>query len=106
MSLHEKLQKTDAFILSEVCCLPGLHALTKQIATWERIMWQRTEGGLWSRASKRDFPGSPVVKACPSNAASAGSILGQGAKIPHASQSRNQNINNRSNIATNSIKIL
>jgi len=54
----------------------------------------------------RDFPGSPVVKACPSNAASAGSILGQGAKIPHASQSRNQNINNRSNIATNSIKIL
>ena len=63
MSLHEMLQKTDAFILSEVCCLPGLHALTKQIATWERIMWQRTEGGLWSRASKRDFPGSPVVKA-------------------------------------------
>ena len=50
MSLHEMLQKTDAFILSEVCCLPGLHALTKQIAMWERIMWQRIEGGLWSRA--------------------------------------------------------
>ena len=63
MSLHEMLQKTDAVILSEVCCLPGLHALKKQIATWERIMWQRIEGGLWSRASKRDFPGSPVVKA-------------------------------------------
>ena len=54
----------------------------------------------------RDFPGSPVVKAYPSSAASAGSILGQGAKIPHASQSRNQNINNRSNIITNSIKAL
>ena len=55
--LHERLQKTDAFILSELCCLPGLHALMKQIATWERIIWQRIEGGLWSRASKRDlFP--------------------------------------------------
>ena len=58
------------------------------------------------KTGMRDFPGSPVVKTCPSNAASAGSILGQGAKILHASQSRNQNIHNRSNIATNSIKIL
>ena len=54
----------------------------------------------------RDFPGTPVVKTCPSNAAGVGSMLGQGAKIPYASQSRNQTINNRSNIITNSIKIL
>ena len=35
---------------------------------------------------KRDLPGSPVVKTSPSNAGSASSIPGQGAKMPHASQ--------------------
>ena len=39
-----------------------------------------------------DFPGGPVVKTSPSNAGGAGSILGQGAKIPHASWPKNQNI--------------
>ena len=33
----------------------------------------------------RDFPGGPVVETSPSNARSAGSISGLGAKIPHAS---------------------
>ena len=32
-----------------------------------------------------DFPGRPVVKTSPSNAGGAGSIPGEGAKIPHAS---------------------
>ena len=32
----------------------------------------------------RDFPGGPVVKKLPSSAGDAGSILGQGTKIPHA----------------------
>ena len=40
----------------------------------------------------RDFPGSPVVRTLPSNAGGAGSIPGQGAKIPHASWPKNQNI--------------
>ena len=40
----------------------------------------------------KDFPGSPVVKTLPSNARGVGSIPGQGAKIPHASQPKNQNI--------------
>ena len=40
-----------------------------------------------------DFPGSPVVKTLPSNAGGAGLIPGQGAKIPHASQPKYQNIN-------------
>ena len=40
----------------------------------------------------RDFPGSPVVKTLPSNAGGEGSIPGQGAKIPHASWPKNQNI--------------
>ena len=39
-----------------------------------------------------EFPGGPVVKTSPSNAGGAGSIPGQGAKIPHASWPKNQNI--------------
>ena len=39
-----------------------------------------------------DLPGGPVVKTSPSNAGSTGSIPGQGAKIPHASGPKNQNI--------------
>ena len=34
--------------------------------------------------SSGDFPGSPVVKNPPYNAGDAGSIPGQGTKIPHA----------------------
>ena len=39
-----------------------------------------------------DFPGGPVVETLPSNAGGAGSIPGRGAKIPHASGPKNQNI--------------
>ena len=37
-----------------------------------------------SRNHMRDFPGHPVGKTLPSNAGDAGSIPGQGTKIPHA----------------------
>ena len=47
---------------------------------------------LFARHLNRDFPGGPVVKTSPSNAGGAGSIPGQGAKIPHASWPKNQNI--------------
>ena len=40
----------------------------------------------------RDFPEGPVVKTSPSNAGGAGSIPGQGDKIPHALRPKNQNI--------------
>ena len=40
----------------------------------------------------RDLPGGPVVKTSPSAAGSSSSIPGQGAKIPHASQLKNQNL--------------
>ena len=40
----------------------------------------------------RDFPGGPVVWTLPSITGDAGLIPGQGAKIPHASQPKNQNI--------------
>ena len=51
----------------------------------------------------KDLGGGPVVKASSSNAGDEGSIRGQGAKIPHASWSKNQNMK-KSNIITNSIK--
>ena len=49
-----------------------------------------------------DFPGSPVVGTLPSIAGGASQIPGWTARIPHASRPKNQN---RSNIATNSIKV-
>ena len=42
--------------------------------------------GLW------DSPGSPVVGTSPSTEGGAGSIPGQGTRIPHVSQPKNQNI--------------
>ena len=48
-----------------------------------------------------DIPGSPVVRALPSNVEGEGLIPGWGAKIK-----KKKNINNRSNIVTNSIKTL
>ena len=38
----------------------------------------------------RRFPGSQVIKNSPSNAGDAGSIPGQGAKIPHALWQKNK----------------
>ena len=51
-----------------------------------------------------DFPGRPGVKTSPSSAGGAGSVPDVGAKIPHTSWPKNQNVNNRNNIVTNSIK--
>ena len=48
-----------------------------------------------------DVPGGPVVKTLPSNAGGAGSIPGQGEKIPHASWP--QNVKQKQHIVTNSI---
>ena len=44
------------------------------------------------RLRKRDFPGGQVVKTSPSNVGGLGSIPGLGAKIPHASWPKTQNI--------------
>jgi len=54
----------------------------------------------------RDFPDGPLVMTLPSNAGDVGLIPGGGAKIPHALGLKNQNMNNRSKIVTNSIKTL
>ena len=53
-----------------------------------------------------DFPGSPVVETSPSSAGGAGSVPDVGAKIPHTSGPKNQNVNNRNNTVTNSIQTL
>ena len=44
------------------------------------------------RSVYHDFPGCTVVKTSLSNAGGADSIPGRGAKIPHASRTKNQNI--------------
>ena len=44
---------------------------------------------------QRDFPGGPVVKTSSSNAGCASLIPGWGAKIPHPSWPKNQNIEQR-----------
>ena len=41
---------------------------------------------------KWGFPGGAVVESLPASAGGVGSIPGRGAKIPHASQTKNQNI--------------
>ena len=47
-------------------------------------------GGI--KRNHGDIPGSPVVKTSPSNAGVAGSVPGQGAKIPHALWTKKQNV--------------
>ena len=54
--------------------------------------WETSKFNQVKKSIQWDFPGSPVVKTSLSNAGGAGSIPGQGAKIPHALGSKNQNI--------------
>ena len=44
------------------------------------------------RCHNRDFPGGSVVRTLPSDAGHAGSIPGQGVKVPHTSGPKIQNI--------------
>ena len=52
------------------------------------------------------LPGSLEIKSSTSSTGVVGLILGQGAKTPHASRPKKQNIKNRSSAVTNSIKTL
>ena len=54
----------------------------------------------------RDFPGGPVVKILHSNAGGAGSVPCWGAKIPCTSRPKHHNVNNSSNVVTNSVTII
>ena len=60
-----------------------------------KMGWQKEERMrvvLESEIISKDFPGSPVVKTLSSSAEGIGLIPGQGAKISHSSQPKNQNI--------------
>ena len=54
----------------------------------------------------RDFAGSPVVKASPSNTVGAGLIPGWGVKIPYGWWLKKSKTENRKNTVMNSIKTL
>ena len=54
----------------------------------------------------QEFPFDPVVKTLPSNPGGASSIPGQGVRIPHALQPKQNKAKNRGNIIMNSIKTL
>ena len=64
----------------------------KQIKTKMRYHFITSRCAKIKKSDNRDFPGGPVVKTSPSNARGVGSIPGQGAKIPHASWPKHQNI--------------
>ena len=81
----------------------------------EILIFNKLRDGSSSNFKKRegDFAGHPVIKTSLSSLGGASLIPCQGARILHASQpkknqptNKNQNINNRSNIVTNSIKTL
>ena len=60
-----------------------------ECASQQTVRWKGTGENSEMKINLRgDFPGGPVVKTLPSNAGGAGSIPGQEAKIPHASQQK------------------
>ena len=72
---------------------------------WIRKLWYiytldlnpevaRVSGPSTVKQRLGDFPGGLVVKTSPSSAGGVSSTPGQGAKIPHDSQSKKQNIKN------------
>ena len=82
-------------------------------------MWVFLEGGMIVPTTRsnldiyfkiktiyRTLPVVQWLKTSPYNAGDVSLIPDQGAKIPHAPGPKNQNINNRNNIVTNSINTL
>ena len=67
-----------------ILCLsvcPGFLSLYRHQSDWIRA---HSNGLILTKLPLRNFPDGPVVRNLPSNAADAGSIPGQGTKIPHA----------------------
>ena len=75
------------------CSLPGssVHGISQaRILEWDAI--SSSHAVILKMRYTWYFPGGLMVKTSPSNAMGAGLILGWGAKIAHASQPKNQNI--------------
>ena len=78
---HEKGYTVQILIIKN---LPSLNKKSRHLDkeySWDREAFHSDKGNRWSRGCIRDFPGGPVVKTSPFNAA----IPGPGPKIPHAS---------------------
>ena len=58
-------------------------------------MGKCAEFSLRRKVALGGFPGGPMVKTSPASAGGAGSIPGQGVKIPQASWPKNQNIKHK-----------
>ena len=74
---------------------------TTEITEWGIIDKKPIKEGKWNNEKcsvnqkwgrKRDYPDSSLVTISPSNAEGVGLNPGQGTKIPHASEPKNQNI--------------
>ena len=88
----------------QMCLLPKGFRTLDQWSPRMKKTWQSSWFGLFKNFCvgvtclfnnvQRDLPGSPVVKTSPSNAGAASSIPGWGAKIPQASEPKNQNTGN------------
>ena len=50
----------------------------------KQLTWKKLKKNWRYNIGLGDFPGGPVVKTSPSTTGGAGSIPGQGTKIPHA----------------------
>ena len=61
-----------------------IYSISKAFQKSRKLSWQEETVG--------DFPGGPVVETSLSSAGGAGSIPGRGAKIPHTSWPKNQNL--------------
>ena len=73
--------------------LEDLHNSVNQCFPNDQCMIQVQDRPVDFKVMKcRDSPGGPVVKTSPCTAGGMGSTTGVGAKIPHASWLKNQNI--------------
>ena len=73
-------------------CVQGLFEQGNQVMLTNLVFKNHPVPVVKPTYPKRDFPWQSSVRNLPSNAEDAGSFPGKGAKIPHATRSKHQNI--------------